>query len=111
MLSNKGACVICSCLCKRWSLKANKENHLHFLLLKLGNPLQRSSRLQEVVGALEGKESEEHEKCDNCEKMEDPSIKANTNDVDYTLGTILLTLFFFSNSLGYYVIKNNLLLF
>ncbi len=95
MLSNRGACVLCSCLCKRWSLKVNKEKHLHSLLPKLGEPLQRSSRLQEIVGALEGKECEEHEERDDCEKMEDASIETNIDDANYTLGAMLLTLFFF----------------
>ncbi len=84
-------CVCSLWLCKCWSFKVNKEKHLCYLLLKLGEPLQRSSRLQEVVGALEGKECEEHEECDDREKMEDASIETNIDDADYTLGAMLLT--------------------
>jgi hypothetical protein len=51
--------------------------------------------LQEIVGALEGKECEEHEERDDCEKMEDASIETNIDDANYTLGAMLLTLFFF----------------
>jgi hypothetical protein len=95
VLSNKGVCVLCSCLCKHRSFKVNKEKHLRFLLLKLGEPLQRSSRLKEVVGALEVNESEEHEERDDCEKMGDASIETNIDNLNYTLGAMLLTQIFF----------------
>ncbi len=91
-ISNRGACVLCSCLCRRWSLKANKEKHLCSLMLKPGEPLWRNSKLQEVIGALEGKEGEECEEHDDYKKMEDAYIKTKTDDADYTLGALLLTL-------------------
>jgi hypothetical protein len=61
---------------------------------KLGKSLQKNLRLQEVIGALEGKEGEECEEYDDCKKMEDASIETKIDDVDYTLGAMLLTLFF-----------------
>ncbi len=77
-----------------WSLKAKQEKCLRSLLSKLGESLQRSLRLQEVIGALEGKEGEECEEYDDCKKMEDASIETKIDDVDYTPSVMLLTLFF-----------------
>ncbi len=41
---------------------------------------------------MEGKEGEEREEHDDYKKMEDAYIKTKTDDVDYTLGALLLTL-------------------
>ncbi len=61
-------------------------------MLKPREPLWRNSRLQEVIGALEGKEGEEREERDDYKKMEDAYIKTKTDDADYTLSALLLTL-------------------